>query len=202
MTFQGCEMENYIGLISSAYTFIDSHGVVSCVIVIIICAILHYFYEKRIIKFKGELDNKNLCIKKKIEIYIEFFDMFSEFEHSIRLLLRRFYHQLPTEEKERKMVFSEMLCDSKEKYNNYSIFIDKNNIFFDDETWKHLSDIRHISFKIIFEFGEIFIDSNENDRLELVETRREYFKKAEAFSQKTDRVKKEIRNFLKQLEDA
>ena len=195
-------MENYIGLISSAYAFIDSHGVVLGFIIIILCTFVCYIREKRIVKFKGELDNKNLCIKKKIEVYIEFFDVFSKFEQSIRLLLRRFYHQLPTDEKERKRFFSEMLCDSKEKYNNYSIFIDKNNIFFDDETWKHLSDIRHISFKIIFEFGEIFIDSNENDRLELVETRREYFKKAEVFNQKTDSVKKEIRNFLKQLENA
>ena len=193
MTFQGCEMENYIGLVSSAYTFIDSHGVVSCVIVIIICAILYYFYEKRIIKLKGELDNKNLFIKKKIEIYIDFFDVLSNFEPSINYLGKRFLHQIPIDNGERKKFYTENVNDTIEKYNNFSMFIDKNYIFFDEEIWKYLSDIRHISSQIIFEYREIFIDS-DNDGLELVETRKEYFKKAEVLSEKLDRVKKELRN--------
>lgn len=193
MTFQGCEMENYIGLISSAYTFIDSHGVVSCVIVIIICASLHYFHEKRIIKLKGELDNKNLFIKKKIEIYIDFFDVLSNFEPSINSLGKRFLHQIPIYNGERKKFYTENVNDAIEKYNNFSMFIDKNYIFFDEEIWKYLSDIRHISSQIIFEYRGIFIDS-DNDGLELVETRKEYFKKAEVLSEKLDRVKKELRN--------
>ena len=95
----------------------------------------------------------------------------------------------------------ELLCDSIEKYNDYSMFIEKNDIFFDERMKKQLSDIRHISSQILFEYREIFIDSNENDRLELVGATREYFKKAEVFRQKTDRVKTEIRKFLKQLEN-
>ena len=194
-------MVDYIGLTNSIYTFINSHGVFLCAIIIVFCTILSYFREKKLVKFKGELDNKNLYITKKIEIYIEFFDMFSKFKSSISLILRRFYYKLPIDNEERKKFYMELLCDSIEKYNDYSMFIEKNDIFFDERMKKQLSDIRHISSQILFEYREIFIDSNENDRLELVGATREYFKKAEVFRQKTDRVKTEIRKFLKQLEN-